>query len=53
MTKFKYAEGTSAAEAKKSLNDKELDIMNNYESRMKARALSRIYLYDKRNWNGS
>lgn len=49
---FKYIEGMSAAETKKSLNDKELDVAK-YEARLKSRALSRIYLYNKRNWNGS
>lgn len=49
---FKYAEGMSAAETKKLVDSKELDLKKR-NARIKDRALSRIYLYDKRNWNGS
>lgn len=44
---FKYVEGVSAAETKKSLNSKEIDVVK-YEARLN----SRIYLYGKRNWFG-
>ena len=48
---FKYAEGMSAAETKKLVDSKEIDIEKR-EELVKARALSRIRLYNKRNWFG-
>lgn len=50
MTEYaqlKHAEVMSAAEVKKSLDSKEIDVAKN-EHRLK----SRIYLYGKRNWFG-
>lgn len=50
MTEYvqlRQAEGMSAAEVKKSLDSKEIDV-EKYEHRLK----SRIYLYGKRNWFG-
>lgn len=50
MTEYaqlKHAEGMSAAETKKLLESKEIDVEKN-EHRLK----SRIYLYSKRNWFG-
>lgn len=48
---FKYAESMSAAETKKLVDSKEIDIEKR-EERIKSRALSRIRLYSKRNWFG-
>ena len=50
-TQFKYSEGMSAAETKKLVDSKELDLKKR-NARIKARALSRIKLYSKRNWFG-
>ena len=50
MTEYaqlRHAEGMSAAETKKLLDSKEIDVVKN-----KHRLKSRIYLYGKRNWFG-
>lgn len=44
---FKYVEGMSAADTKKLVDSKEIDVAK-YEARLK----SRIYLYGKRDWFG-
>lgn len=47
MTESKYVEGMSAAETKKLVDSKDIDVAK-YDARLK----SRIYLYDKLNWFG-
>lgn len=44
---FKCVEGMSAAETKKLVDSKDIDVAK-YEARLK----SRVYLYNKRNWFG-
>ena len=45
--RFKYVEGMSAAETKKLVDSKDINVEKN-EHRLK----SRIYLYGKRDWFG-